>query len=95
MGDKLKIKLNIAGKPYEMNINRDTEEMYRHAEKEINRVVASLEAKYHCDQVGYLALAALQIELNNLEMASSRSLGKDLDELVEIDRTLGDYLNRI
>ena len=90
----LKIKLNLGGKTYPLNIKPEREELYRKAEKEINRQVALIKSKFRSDAEGYMAMAALQIMMNSLELANSRSLGDELDELVEMDRKLDAQLNK-
>ncbi|MBP3331334.1 MAG: cell division protein ZapA [Tidjanibacter sp.] len=91
----LKIKLNLGGKPYPLNIKPEREELYRRAEREINRQVALIKSKFRSDAEGYMAMAALQIMMNSLELANSRSLGAELDELVEMERKLDDHLNKL
>ena len=40
-------------------------------------------------------MAALQISLANVEMEMSRSLGDDIDALMEINKELDDYLGSL
>ncbi len=95
-GEKtLKIKLNLGGKFYPLNINPEKEELYRRAEKEINRQVARIEAQFRSDAEGYMAMAALQIALNSMSLVNSRSLGEELDELRELDRKLEQHLSNL
>lgn len=95
MAEKFNIKLTIAGKSYPIPIDRDKEEKYRRAEKEVNRLVSKYKTMYVAEPNDYLAMAALQLSLNNVEMEMSRSLGDDIDNLVEIDAKLDQYLNAI
>ncbi|MBR3853763.1 MAG: cell division protein ZapA, partial [Tidjanibacter sp.] len=87
--------LDIAGKKYPLRIERAKEELYRKAEKEINRWVATIESRYRMDKEGCLAMAALQVALQNVEHATSRNIDDDLAELTAIERTLDDYLSRL
>lgn len=95
MGELLDIHLDIAGIKYPLRIAREKEELYRKAEKEINRWVATIEAKYRMDKVGCLAMAALQIALQNVEQATARKVDDDLAQLTKIERTLDAYLSKM
>ncbi|MBR2424271.1 MAG: cell division protein ZapA [Tidjanibacter sp.] len=95
MAEFLNINLDIAGKKYPLRIERAKEELYRKAEKEINRWVATIESRYRMDKEGCLAMAALQVALQNVEHATSRNIDDDLAELTAIERTLDDYLSRL
>lgn len=93
MAKKLSITLKIAGASYPFpEIDAADEEVYRRAEREVNRLFA--EAVHPTllpkDQ---LALAALELAVQNIRLRTSRSLGEELDRLVEIDRGLEEYLN--
>lgn len=92
---KLDIKLTIAGKVYPLTIDREKEERYRRAEGDINKIVAEFKGRFRAETEDYLALAALQIALANIDMEMSRSLGEEIDALKDIDRELGDYLNSL
>ena len=95
MAEFLKIHLDIAGKKYQFQIDRAKEEVYRKAEKEINRLVATIESKYRIDKEGCLAMAALQLALQNVEHATARNIDDDLAELTKIERTLDAYLSKL
>lgn len=95
VSNKLNIKLTIAGKSFPLSIERENEEKYRRAEAEINDLVTEFRTRFRAPDEDYLAMAALQIALANVEMEMSRSLGDEIDSLVEIDRRLDDYLNSI
>jgi cell division protein ZapA len=95
VADKLDIKLTIAGKVYPLAIDRDKEERYRRAEAEINKIVTEFRGRYRAEREDYLALAALRIALENVDMEMSRSLGEEIDALKEIDRQLDDYIGAI
>ena len=95
VNSKLNIKLNIAGKSYPLSIEREKEEKYRRAEKEINDLVTKFRSRFRAESEDYLAMAALQISLANVELEMSRSLGDDIDTLVDIDRELDEYLSSL
>ena len=100
MGDEraLEIKLRIAGKTYNMTIDpRKEEEVYRLAEREINRMAAKYE-QAHLDGYGaqdYLAIVALQLAISNIRLAQSREIGdENLKQLAELAREVEQHLNR-
>ncbi len=89
---KLSITLKIAGTSYPFpDIESDEEEVYRHAEREVNRLFAQ-GAHPSLLPKDRLALAALRLAMENVTLKASRSLGEDLDKLAEIDRAMTDYL---
>ena len=92
---KFNIKLNIAGKSYALSIERVKEAIFRRAEKEVNRLTAAVESQYMAEREDYLAVVALQLAVRTIELESSRSLGKDIDRLDELDRMLEDHLNKL
>lgn len=93
MEQKLNIKLTIAGKSYPLPIDREKEAIYRRAEKEVNALVSMYKTNYRAEPEDYLAMAALSLAVNNVEMELSRSLGEDIDKLVELDKELDHYIN--
>lgn len=99
MGDEraLEIKLRIAGKTYNMTIDSRKEEVYRLAEREINRMAAKYE-QAHLDGYGaqdYLAIVALQLAISNIRLAQSREIGdENLKQLAELAREVEQHLNR-
>jgi len=95
MSDKFNIKLNIAGKSYPLTIERSSEEVYRRAEREINALVAAYKNRFRAQQEDYLAMAALQLAVGSIQQQMSRSLGEEIDLLVELDRELGTILENI
>ena len=92
---KFNIKLNIAGQSYALSIEREKEAIFRRAEKEVNRLTAAVESQYMAEREDYLAVVALQLAVRAVELESSRSLGKDIDRLDELDRMLEDHLNKL
>ena len=91
---KLSITLKIAGTSYPFpDIESSEEEVLRHAEREVNRLFAE-NAHPSLLPKDRLALAALHLAMENVTLRSSRSLGKDLDRLAEVDRQMSDYLHR-
>ncbi|MCC8036181.1 MAG: cell division protein ZapA [Rikenellaceae bacterium] len=95
MSDKFNIKLTIAGKSYPLSIEREMEEKYRRAEREVNQLVAKFRGRFRAGSEDYLAMAALQIAVSNVEMETSRSLGEELDKLKELDIKLADHFAEV
>lgn len=89
------IKLNIAGKSYALSIERQKEEIFRRAEKEVNRLTAAVESQYMAEREDYLAVAALQLAVKVVELEASRSLGRDIDEIARLNSMLDEHLNRL
>ena len=92
---KFNIRLNIAGKSYALSIERDKEEIFRRAEKEVNQRIAVVESQYVAQREDYLAVVALQLAVRIVELESSRSLGHDIDKLDQLDKLLDQHLNKL
>ena len=89
---KLSITLKIAGTSYPFpDVESSEEEMWRHAEREVNRLFAE-NAHPSLLPKDRLALAALALAMENVRLRSSRSLGEDFDRLAEIERQMSEYL---
>ncbi len=85
---KLSITLKIAGTSYPFpDIESSREEIYRHAEREVNRLFAD-SAHPSLLPKDQLALAALHLAMENAEMRASRSLGPEADRLAAIDEAI-------
>ena len=95
MADTIKIHLDIAGHKYPLMIDRAKEELYRKAEKEINRWFSTIESRYRMDKEGCLAMAALQLALQNVEHTTSRSIDDDLEELTKLERKIDAHLSKL
>lgn len=95
MADSLKIHLDIAGQKYPLMIDRAKEELYRKAEKEINRWFSTIESRYRMDKEGCLAMAALQIALQNVEHTTARNIDDDLEALTKLERQVDAHLAKL
>ena len=95
MADKLNIKLNIAGKPYPLSIERSDEEKYRRAERDVNTLVSTYKKHFRAEQEDYLAMAALQLAVSNIDNELTKGAGVDEDELIDLDRILDEYLDNL
>ena len=93
--EKISMRLNIDGKPYQMSATPEKEEVYRRAVSEINGYISSLRAKHQkLEERDYLALAALKFAIDKTDLMRSREVGdEDMTALKNIDRRLEEYLN--
>lgn len=93
MADKVKMKVNIAGRFYPMSVNTDEEETIRKAGKEINAVIRDFEQKYNIrDKQDALAMCALQFVAKSLEKSQSEQ--HDDDEIKNRLRMMIDRLQQ-
>jgi hypothetical protein len=88
---KLSITLKIAGTTFPFEIENSDEEVYRHAEREVNRLFAD-SAHHALLPKDRLALSALHLAMENVTLKASRSLGEDLDRLADIDSLIKKHL---
>lgn len=91
----MKIRVEIAEKPYRLTIPADEEERVRRAARHIKEQIDSLKRNYDASLTEYLAMAAMRISIENeenkerLEMAPEalklKALASQLDQWVETD----------
>lgn len=89
--------MNIAGESYVFNVNPDREDVYRYAAKVVNKSVATLQKDFKGvhSRESALAITALDLAIKMREMEKSRSIDGDMDDIVELDRKLDDYLSKL
>ena len=95
---KQKIHLKVGGKPYQMNIDSDKEEIYRLAEREVNAAIVKLQNVFgeSFSLQDCLAIAALQLSINNITITKQNELGDDdLQALDALSQRLDKHLNKI
>lgn len=95
---KQKIHLKVGGKPYQMNIDSDKEEIYRLAEREVNATIVKLQNVFgeSFSLQDCLAITALQLSINNITLTKQNELGsEDLEALDALSQRLDKHLNRI
>ena len=94
---QLNIKLDIAGKPYEMTINSRNEEVYRLAAREINNRLATAQQS-RVDGFGvqdYLAIIAVDLMIANIRLERKNSVEDgDLKALTELAERLSTHLEK-
>lgn len=91
----MKIRVEIAEKPYRLTIPADEEERVRRAARHIKEQIDSLKRNYDASLTEYLAMAAMRISIENeenkerLEMAPEvlklKALAAQLDRWAEVD----------
>jgi hypothetical protein len=93
----LSIKLDIAGKPYEMTIDPRNEEIYRLAAREINNRL-SLAQQSRVDGFGvqdYLAIVAVDLMISNIRLERKNGVEDgDLKALTELAERLSKHLEK-
>lgn len=95
---KQKIHLKVGGKPYQMNIDSDKEEIYRLAEREVNAAIVKLQNVFgeSFSLQDCLAITALQLSINNITITKQNELGNDdLQALDALSQRLDKHLNKI
>ena len=94
---QLDIKLNIAGKPYELTIEARNEEIYRLAAREINnRLIAAQQTRV--DGFGvqdYLAIVAVDLMISNIRLERKNDVEDgDIQALAELAERLSKHLEK-
>lgn len=95
MDEKLSIKVNIAERYYPLKIDREDEEKIRRAARMINEKVLQYKQKYiDKDTQDFLAMAALQFVITNIEQ-ELKTESSPLDEsLKELNNELESFLKK-
>ena len=95
MEDKLSIKVNLVDRYYPLKIDRKDEEQIRRAAKLINERVIQYKQKYSDkDNQDFLAMAALQFVIKNLEFENQVNDQPLIDELNTMNEELEKFLKK-
>ena len=95
MEDKLSIKVNLVDRYYPLKIERKDEERIRKAAKLINERVIQYKQRYtDKDTQDFLAMAALQFVIKNLEFEESGNDQAFIEQLSDINTELKEYLTK-
>ena len=95
MEEKLSIKVNLVDRYYPLKIDRKDEERIRKAAKLINERVLQYKQRYtDKDSQDFLAMAALQFVIKNLEMEDLNGETSIIDKLNEMNSELEEYLKK-
>ena len=92
---QLSIKVNIAGRPYPLTIERSEEEMIRKAADNINASIKNLKENYAVkDMQDLLAMTALQLSTKSDTISKEVENDKVANELIALDKELSDFLEK-
>jgi hypothetical protein len=95
MEDKLSIKVNLVDRYYPLKIDGKDEERIRKAAKLINERVLQYKQRYSDkDTQDFLAMAALQFVIKNLEIEELANDQPLISQLSEINSELEEYLEK-
>ena len=95
--EKQAITLKIAGRSYPLNIDREKEEVYRLAEREVNAYLAQIKQNKikNWEDPDYLAIVALNFAISAVNMRRSREVGdEDMKRLAQLEEEVAAYLER-
>jgi cell division protein ZapA len=94
MTEKLSINIRIDGRNYPLKVERENEEKFRKAAKIINDIVLQYRQKYvNSDSQDFIAMAAFQFVVKNIELEEKVNQSPLFDELKKLDEELDDYLS--
>lgn len=94
MAEKLSINIRIDGRNYPLKVEKEHEERYRKAAKIINDIVLQYRQKYvNSDSQDFIAMAAFQFVVRNLELEEKADQSPVFDGLKKLDEELSDYLS--
>ncbi len=94
---KQAITLKIAGKSYPLNIERDKEEVYRLAEREVNAYLAQVKQQKikGWEDADYAAIAALNFAIQHINARRNREVNDDqIARLEALDRQITEVLEK-
>lgn len=98
---KLPITIKIAGGSYPFTLEGDpeeirrTEEIYRRAEREVNRLFADYTKTYNLFPKDILSMVAFSLCIDSIRQSTERSAEDPTPRLSEIDRRLDEYLSTL
>ncbi len=90
----MKIRVEIAERPYRLTIPADEEERVRRAAKQIRDQIENLKRNYEASLTEYLAMAAMRISIENEENKERLRMSPEAlrlrDLASELDRWVGE-----
>ena len=90
---KFRINIKIDGRNYPLQIDRESEEKYRLAAKNVNQTIRKYREMFgDMEPKDILAMAAFQIALSNTEMQQRENDTLFMDELKNINDDISDFL---
>ncbi|BEG99479.1 cell division protein ZapA [Bacteroides sedimenti] len=103
MNDKIKINLQIADAPYTMTINRDEEELFRKAAKQVNDRMNVYRSMYkptgnpgarEYEQKDFLSMVAFDFACNNLKLESKNDTSPFTNKIEELTQELEEHFRK-
>lgn len=88
----MKIRVEIAEKPFSLTIKKDEEEIVRRAAKSIKDQINALRRKHDATLVEYLSMAALLISIENENNKEKLFFSKELRDIDAMIEDLNQYL---
>lgn len=98
---KLPITIKIAGGSYPFTLEgsaeeiHDTEEIYRRAEREVNRLFNEYTKMYNLFPKDILSMVAFSLCIDNIRHSTQHSLDEREVQLAEIDKKLDDFFSSL
>ena len=91
---KLKIHTVIGGFRFPMNIDREDEEIYRNAEKQVNRYIDDYQKQYlNLSAEEIRSLVAFQLAVVIYKMETNQSIDPVIEKIRSLDKELEELLN--
>ncbi len=98
MDEEFLINIDIAGKKYPLPINREREELYRKAAKQLQSKILAYGEKYNkhgeLDMKDLLAMAAFDLALQNVVLKERNDTSPFTDKIQELTTELEGYLKK-
>jgi len=92
--NKLKIHTVIGGFRFPMNIDRNEEEIYRNAEKQVNRYIYDYQKQYlNLSAEEIRSLVAFQLAVVIYKMETNQSIDPVIEKIRSLDNELEELLN--
>lgn len=89
----MKIRVEIAEKPYRLTIPADEEERVRRAAKHIRDQIENLKRNYDASLTEYLAMAAMRISIENEENKERLKMAPEALRLKDLATTLDRWIS--
>ena len=78
-----------------LGIPQAEEEKYRRAARDINSLIAAYKTRFMAEPEDYLAMAALQVAVDKVDLEMKGEMTDQMVRLQEIERRIDGYLNDI
>jgi cell division protein ZapA len=97
MDDKIRINLQIAGTPYPLDINRDEEEMYREAAKQVNHKLNVYRSHFQnqgLEPEKFIGMVAFAFSLETLKQKQRNDTVPYTEKIKELTEILENYFKK-